>query len=85
MNSQAEGVSTGAGFFSGIFSQLADAQEDDPIDPTSDMDSTLNDIFTTYNTMLDDILKLGVGGEGDYGTLPGQVSGRLRATYYPLS
>jgi hypothetical protein len=38
------------------------------------MDSTLNDIFTTYNTMLDDILKLGVGGEGDYSTLPGQVS-----------
>jgi hypothetical protein len=49
------------------------------------MDSTLNDIFTTYNDMLDTILKLAVGGEGDYSTLPGQVSGKLRVTYYPVS
>lgn len=44
------------------------------IDPSKAMDSTLKDIFVAQRTILDDTLKLAVGGEGDYSTLPDQVS-----------
>lgn len=60
------------GRFGGVFASTANTPPV-TVDPSKAMDSTLKDIFHAQLTILDDTLKLAVGGDGDYATLPDQV------------
>jgi hypothetical protein len=44
------------------------------IDPSQAMDEALLSIFQAQRDILDDVLALAVGGDGDYESLPDQVS-----------
>ena len=44
------------------------------IDPSKEMDATIKEIFAAQRDILDGTLELAVGGEGDYASLPDQVT-----------
>lgn len=67
------GLKTTATMFGGVFAASANSPPP-TFDASKSMDSALKDIFHNELNILDGTLALAVGGDGDYSTLPDQVS-----------